>query len=305
MSLLGAFQDPQFRKDVARGLLDAGNRGAVGGLLGAPVDMVAMALRPLGYNVEQPVGGSEWIGQKMQSAGFVSPERNRLAEALASVAVPAAANRLAPSLFAAEQKAAQNLAAPNRMNAAAMGQAGMLRIPGRGQIPETAADVKKLSERFGKMLDQGGVEYGFSKSNLSPARYFEFDKPGTNGDELFKVRISDHRNVHGADYSVDPHTGATFEEMVSHVQGLGLPIASRVKPPPRDLPAKVFKAYAPLLEIGPNSLVAKASSKFKFGTEEWKNFYEPLAKEVYSIANMPKEQWTPQHLERLRQITEL
>jgi len=124
MGLLGAFQDPQFRKDVVRGLLDAGNRGAVAGLLGGPVDTAALAMGLLGYKNDAPVGGSEWIGQKMQNAGFVSPERNRLAEALASVAVPAAANRLAPTLFAAEQKAAQNLAAPNRMNAATRGQAG-------------------------------------------------------------------------------------------------------------------------------------------------------------------------------------
>jgi hypothetical protein len=126
MGLLDAFADPQFRKDVVRGLLDAGNRGAVAGLLGGPVDLATMAMRPFGYNVEQPVGGSEWIGQKMQNAGFVSPERNRLAEALAGVAIPAAANRLAPTLFAAEQKAAQNLAAPNRMNAATRGQAGAI-----------------------------------------------------------------------------------------------------------------------------------------------------------------------------------
>ena len=126
MGLLGAIQDPQFRKDVARGLLDAGNRGAVAGLLGAPVDTAALVMGLLGYKNEAPVGGSEWIGQKMQNAGFVSPERNRLAEALAGVAIPAAANRLAPTLFAAEQKAAQNLAAPNRMNAATRGQAGAI-----------------------------------------------------------------------------------------------------------------------------------------------------------------------------------
>ena len=131
MGLLGAVQDPQFRKDVARGLLDAGNRGAVAGLLGAPVDTAALVMGLLGYKNDAPVGGSEWIGQKMQDAGFVSPERNRLAEALAGVAIPAAANRLAPTLFAAEQKAAQNLAAPNRMNAATRGQAGAVMVLGK------------------------------------------------------------------------------------------------------------------------------------------------------------------------------
>lgn len=43
MGLLDAFADPQFRSQVARGLLDAANRGGVGGLLGAPVDLAAMA----------------------------------------------------------------------------------------------------------------------------------------------------------------------------------------------------------------------------------------------------------------------
>ena len=101
--LLGALLDPQFREDVRTGLLGAVNRGAVGGLLGAPVDLATMALRPFGYAVEKPVGGSEWIGQKMQDAGLVSAQRNPVAEMLASVAIPAAAMRAAPAVFRAEQ----------------------------------------------------------------------------------------------------------------------------------------------------------------------------------------------------------
>lgn len=89
MGLLDALQDPQFRQDVRRGLLDAGNRGLVGGLLGAPVDMISAALRPLGYRHEAPVGGSEWIGQKMQGLGAVSAQRNPAAEALAGFIDPA------------------------------------------------------------------------------------------------------------------------------------------------------------------------------------------------------------------------
>lgn len=93
MSLLSTFRDGQFRKDVRGGLLDAVNRGVVAGLLGGPVDLATMALRPLGYSVEQPVGGSEWIGQKMQNAGMVSPNRNFLAEVLSAVAAPVGAVR--------------------------------------------------------------------------------------------------------------------------------------------------------------------------------------------------------------------
>ena len=101
--LLGALSDPQFRADVGQGLLGALNRGAVGGLLGGPVDIATMAMRPLGYRVEKPVGGSEWIGDQMERMGIVGPQRNAVAETLASVAVPAAMAKAAPAVFAAEQ----------------------------------------------------------------------------------------------------------------------------------------------------------------------------------------------------------
>lgn len=157
--LLGAVQDPQFRSDFGRGLLDAGNRGAVAGLLGGPVDMATMLMRPLGYNVEKPVGGSEWIGQKMQDAGFVSPNRNPLAEALASFAVPAAANRLAPLLFNAEQAAAANLAKPAPMNFGMRGQFGGVKIGG---------EMAKIDEATGLPLNADGtvtVYHHTSKAN--------------------------------------------------------------------------------------------------------------------------------------------
>lgn len=101
--LLGALADPQFRADVGQGLLGALNRGAVGGLLGGPVDIATMAMRPLGYRVEKPVGGSEWIGDQMERMGIVGPQRNAVAETLASVAVPAAMAKAALAVFAAEQ----------------------------------------------------------------------------------------------------------------------------------------------------------------------------------------------------------
>lgn len=55
MGLLDALQDSQFRQDVRRGLLDAGNRGIVGGLLGAPVDLLPW----LGAGAL----GAAWAGQ--------------------------------------------------------------------------------------------------------------------------------------------------------------------------------------------------------------------------------------------------
>lgn len=99
-TLLDFIKDEQSQKAMRNGLLDAANRGVVAGLLGSPVDIATMALRPLGYSVEKPTGGSEWIGQKMQDAGLVSDQRNPIAEALAGVAVPGAAVKAARWLSA-------------------------------------------------------------------------------------------------------------------------------------------------------------------------------------------------------------
>ena len=70
---------------------DVLNRGLVAGTLGAPVDLASMAMRPFGYSVEKPFGGSEYIGQKMQDAGLVSAERRPLAELAAGFALPTSA----------------------------------------------------------------------------------------------------------------------------------------------------------------------------------------------------------------------
>lgn len=120
--LLGALADPQFRADVGQGLLGAVNRGAVAGTVGAPVDMATGLLNAalmgggvLGHKagllradqlprlIESPIGGSEWIGDQMQRAGIVGPQRNAVAEGLASVAVPTAMMRAGPAVYAAEK----------------------------------------------------------------------------------------------------------------------------------------------------------------------------------------------------------
>lgn len=104
-SLVGAISDRGFQGDVARGLADVANRTAAG-VLGGPVDLTAAALRPLGYQHPQPVGGSEWLGQKMEQTGAVTPERRPAAELLGSLAGPGAAAKAATGLgFAAAMSA--------------------------------------------------------------------------------------------------------------------------------------------------------------------------------------------------------
>lgn len=87
--LLKAAKDPKFREDVIRGLGETFSRG-VAGVLGAPVDLTTMVMRPFGYNVpaEQVVGGSEYIGRQMEEAGLISSARRPTAEFLANVLTP-------------------------------------------------------------------------------------------------------------------------------------------------------------------------------------------------------------------------
>lgn len=61
---------------------------AVAAVLGGPVDLTTMVMRPFGYNVEKPVLGSEWIGQKIQDTGLISEARDPLKEFVASLLVP-------------------------------------------------------------------------------------------------------------------------------------------------------------------------------------------------------------------------
>lgn len=88
-SIGDAVANPEVRASVARGLSDVAGRTAAN-ILGGPVDLAALALRPLGYQHPAPVGGSEWIGQGMESAGVVTPERRPAAEAMATLAAPGA-----------------------------------------------------------------------------------------------------------------------------------------------------------------------------------------------------------------------
>lgn len=93
-SIPGALSDRGFQTDVARGLADVANRTAAG-VLGGPVDLAATALRPLGYQHPAPIGGSEWIGQKLEGAGAVTPERRPAAEMMGSLIGPGLAAKAA------------------------------------------------------------------------------------------------------------------------------------------------------------------------------------------------------------------
>lgn len=71
---------------------------AVAAVLGGPVDLTAMVMKPFGYSEEKPVLGSEWIGQKMENVGLVSEARDPMKEFMASLLVPGGGIEAVPAL---------------------------------------------------------------------------------------------------------------------------------------------------------------------------------------------------------------
>lgn len=286
------------------GLLDffQGASNAASSNISAPVDGLAWLLKKAGIDIEKPVGGSDW----MESKGLTRKPENKwaglLGESVGGLA-PIIAAAKAPQIARGLLQGADNLAAPRTLSQ----QAGMIKTP-FGQIPETADDVKKLGDKFGRLLDDAGVKYSYQKSGLSPARYYEFNQPANvthtaddiakYGAESYKVRISDHKNVHGASFSVDPHTGDTFEQMLSAVRDLGVPIADKVKPK-NTTPDKIYKIAGELMGLGDKSVYSAV--KRQGGTI---GSARPLEEEIWGIRNLSREELNSTHLKRLKEIQE-
>ena len=149
-SFLGALKDPKFRSEVGNNFMTAANRGLVGMTLGAPVDIVNMAtnLGIAGYGYlgnklgllspeqmpalnNEPFGGSEWIGNKMQEYNLIGDNRNLTAEMIAGSVLPFGFNALEariPQMVKGLDQLAANYNAPRDLNTGQyMGQRGAVK----------------------------------------------------------------------------------------------------------------------------------------------------------------------------------
>jgi hypothetical protein len=73
--------DPDVVKDIVRGV-----QYTPFDVLGAPVDIATMVMRPLGYNVEKPVGGSDYFIDQAAKLGLFKPSTGSGAELLGRIA---------------------------------------------------------------------------------------------------------------------------------------------------------------------------------------------------------------------------
>ena len=199
-------------KSIGRGV----NLGSTSGLLGGPVDLATMLLNnpgmlhpgllgTRGLGIENPVGGSKWIEQKLQPKGLLPKRQGNWQETageLASAFVnPATAAAVAgPKLYAMESKIAQNAAAPTTLNK----QAGVVEFfpwnktntppKANAPLPDGVQSIVRAPNPniglLGGNMDVtiGGLDGGKFFSKFSPIDHTSKQKPfyavGDNLDEL-------------------------------------------------------------------------------------------------------------------------
>jgi len=213
-SIWNFLRDPESQRSVGNGLLDAANRGMVANSLGSLVDLSTnvanLGIAGAGYIghktglLYQPPelidsrnvpGSSEWIGQKMQNAGMVSPNRNALAELGMGLLSPVAykgAQKVGGALYNAETNALANAATPSTM--VMKGQRGVISFPDSMSRPEKAASVRQMAEDAATRLRELGFEptVGHSGSAMGPSSYVKVYDPQTGRFITDPLRISDH-----------------------------------------------------------------------------------------------------------------
>ena len=170
------------------------NRGMVGGLLGMPADMLNMlrnggrsvgnlANRLAGVNappapmVENPVYGQEWWGDKMQQAGYVSPNRNKLAEFGAGLLDPGSVMTDTPMLA----KGLFGLGDPATLSAAG-GLLGHMKLsklfPPKQSSPSHARDLAEEVSRIQREWESSGAPAEIFKAmekHPNAASFFDED----------------------------------------------------------------------------------------------------------------------------------
>ena len=112
-------------------------------LIGAPVDIATMAMRPFGYNVEKPFLGSEYLIDKARQAGIAQAPTGSAAETATRIGMglvnPAAGARQVGRGIESLRKGAEALELPGIAQTAPTGAVRPL-----GSAIDTAREVNKL-----------------------------------------------------------------------------------------------------------------------------------------------------------------
>ena len=186
---------------------DIAYRG-LAGALGGPVDLTTMLLRQFGYDVpdEAVVGGSEWLGKKMEDAGLVSSARNPMAEMAASMVMPGPGELMA---------AGKGLAA----GLGALYGATRVKAPGRGTLsmflPLGADDAPRLAQAE-KMISEGATPAEVWSGTGLTNQGGHWMKEISDADVTYRPRAALSEELEKNDLRINPRSEEHTSELQSH-----------------------------------------------------------------------------------------
>lgn len=192
-------------------------------IVGAPVDIATMAMRPFGYNVEKPVMGSEWLKEKSRAAGLAFAPSGTQAERGffaagdigSNLVNPAGATRTAVRGAQQTGQAARELAALIEANANAPRdpffagpagrQRGAVRPPGggvaalpEGPLPKQANEaITNMEAWLAKGVEEARYEVAPPETQAAMENFWRTKASnymtrqfGTPDDPIFKKVVS-------------------------------------------------------------------------------------------------------------------
>jgi hypothetical protein len=188
------------------------SRGASAGTIGAPVDLATLGLNAViaggGYAghklgllslppdlIEKPVGGSDWIAEKMRTAGVLKDNPGSTGDSLGELAgnlLPTVAMAKAPKIAKGLLSMADNFATPATLNK----QAGVIGFPSDMPRPQKVEAIRKYAEEFAESLKNKGLQATIehSGSAAGPSSYVNVYNPitGVGTFDNMPFRFSDH-----------------------------------------------------------------------------------------------------------------
>lgn len=164
-----------------------GASNAAASNISAPVDGIAWLLKKAGMDIQNPIGGSDW----MESKGLTKKPENKwaglLGESVGGLA-PILAAAKAPQIAKGLLQGADNLAAPRTMNR----QLGILNVNG---MPNRGRDfIQKSADDLAEVLNKKGFNatVQHSGSSAGPSSYVNIFDPQTGRFINDPVRFSGH-----------------------------------------------------------------------------------------------------------------
>jgi len=119
-------------------------------IVGAPVDLATMAMRPFGYKEEKPVMGSDWIKEKMTNAGIrPGPEADSTLQGFRTFG-ELGANLISPTAVARTGSVAKETLGKMKAPAAAAREEGVITIPSAHPCPHRLGDRWHMGTRHGR-----------------------------------------------------------------------------------------------------------------------------------------------------------